>query len=183
MARTEEERRVYVADAVRDEEGWWIIEVPEVDGAMTQAPRLDQVEEMARDVVSLLLEVPADSFDLLVRPQLSEPLASQIGEARELRRQAEQSQLKAAAATAPLIEGLLEAGFRVREIGQLLGITYQRAAQLAARARGPETQKKTKTEMTTTARVQDRTSSRGRVSRSQARRGAPSRRVSRRTKT
>ncbi|MDQ6900484.1 MAG: type II toxin-antitoxin system HicB family antitoxin, partial [Candidatus Dormibacteraeota bacterium] len=62
------ERRAYLAEAVRDEDGWWIVEVPEVDGAMTQAPRLDQVEEMAREVVALLLELPADSFDVVVRP-------------------------------------------------------------------------------------------------------------------
>ena len=43
------ERKSYVVEAVRDQDGWWIIEVPEVDGAMTQAPRLDQVDEMARD--------------------------------------------------------------------------------------------------------------------------------------
>jgi predicted RNase H-like HicB family nuclease len=134
-----EERKPYVVEAVRDEDGWWIVEVPEVDGAMTQAPRLDQVEEMARDVVSLLLEVPADSFDLEIKPLLSEPLASQVTETRKLRAEAERSQLQAAAATGPLIEELLVGGFRVREIGQLLGITYQRAAQLAARAKGPIT--------------------------------------------
>jgi predicted RNase H-like HicB family nuclease len=159
------ERKSYVVEAVRDQDGWWIIEVPEVDGAMTQAPRLDQVDEMARDVVSLLLEVPADSFDLAVKPRLSEPLATHLAEARELRQEAERSQLKAAAATAPLIEELLAGGFRVREIGQLLGVTYQRAAQLAARAGTP---------------TQDRSASRRRAGRRQARSGAPSRRVSKR---
>jgi hypothetical protein len=52
-----------------------------------------------------------------------------------VRTEAERSQLRAAAATGPLIEELLASGFRVREIGQLLGVTYQRAAQLATRAK------------------------------------------------
>jgi hypothetical protein len=72
---------------------------------------------MARDVVSLLLEVPADSFGLVVRPLLSEPLATQIVETRKLREEAELSQLRTTAATGPLIEKLLASGFRVREIG------------------------------------------------------------------
>jgi predicted RNase H-like HicB family nuclease len=136
VSTEQEKRRSYVVEAVRDEDGWWIVEVPEVDGAMTQAPRLDQAEGMARDVVSLLLEVPPDTFDLVVRPLLSEPLATHLVETRKLRDEAERSQLRATAATGPLIEELLASGFRVREIGQLLGVTYQRAAQLAARARG-----------------------------------------------
>jgi predicted RNase H-like HicB family nuclease len=164
------ERKAYVAEAVRDEDGWWIVEVPAVEGAMTQAPRLDQVEEMARDVVALLLELPPDSFDVVVRPRLAEPLASQLAETCQLRRQAEESQVKAAAATGPLIERLLGSGFRVREIGELLGITYQRAAQLAARARGPQA----------TARVEDQTRSQQRVGRRQARGGAVTRRIRRR---
>src|SRR2546427_13179836 len=98
------ERNAYVVEAVRDEDGWWIVEIPQVEGAMTQAPRLDQVEEMARDVISLLLEVPADSFDLVVKPKLVEPLASQVAAARELRQEAERSQLRATAALGPLAE-------------------------------------------------------------------------------
>ncbi|MDQ6898067.1 MAG: transcriptional regulator [Candidatus Dormibacteraeota bacterium] len=162
-----EERKAYVVEAVRDEDEWWIVKVPEVDGAMTQARRLDQVEEMARDVVSLLLEVPPDSFDLVVKPLLSEPLASQVAETRELRELAERSQVKAAAATGPLVEELLAGGFRVREIGQLLGMTYQRAAQLAARTRGPAS-----------AATQPR--GRPRAGRRQGGTGAASRRVSKR---
>ena len=150
------ERNAYVVEAVRDEDGWWIVEIPQVEGAMTQAPRLDQVEEMARDVISLLLEVPADSFDLVVKPKLVEPLASQVAAARELRQEAERSQLRATAAIGPLVEELLARGFRVREIGQLLGVTYQRAAQLAARARGPAT---------AAARVQEKPGRRRRVGR------------------
>lgn len=147
-----------------------MVTIPEVDGAMTQAPRLDQVEEMARDVVSLLLEVPAASFDLDVKPLLGEPLASQLSEARKLRAEAERSQLRVAAATGPLVEELVAGGFRVREIGQLLGVTYQRAAQLAARAKGPSS----------AARVEEQAARRRRAGRRQRRAASTSRRVTKR---
>lgn len=37
--------------------GWWIITVPEVDGAFSQARSLDEVAEMAADAVGMLLEI------------------------------------------------------------------------------------------------------------------------------
>ena len=43
---------------------WWAIISPDVTGAATQARRLDQAEPMAREVISLLLEVPEDDIDI-----------------------------------------------------------------------------------------------------------------------
>jgi predicted RNase H-like HicB family nuclease len=45
-------------------ERWWIVSIPEVPGAYTQARQLREVEAMAREVVALMLEIPEDSFDL-----------------------------------------------------------------------------------------------------------------------
>lgn len=36
---------------------WWVITVPEVEGAVTQARRLDQVPHMAADAVAVLLDI------------------------------------------------------------------------------------------------------------------------------
>ena len=49
---------------------WWEITVPELDGRVTQARRLDQVDEMVRSLVSLILDVPGDSFEVAVQPVL-----------------------------------------------------------------------------------------------------------------
>lgn len=51
-------------------ERWWIVSVPEVPGAHTQARHLREVEAMAREVVALMLEVPEDSFDLDVEIEI-----------------------------------------------------------------------------------------------------------------
>lgn len=59
-------RATYTARAERSGK-WWAIEVPEIPGVFTQVKRLDQVEEMARDAIALMLEVPADSFDTEVQ--------------------------------------------------------------------------------------------------------------------
>jgi predicted RNase H-like HicB family nuclease len=44
--------------------------VPEIKGLHSQARRLDQVEDMARDAIALMLDVPAESFAVEVRPEL-----------------------------------------------------------------------------------------------------------------
>ncbi|MFK3835794.1 hypothetical protein [Microbacterium sp. NPDC087868] len=58
---------VYEAKARRDG-NLWFVEIPEV-GLFTQARTVDEIEVMARDVIAISLEVPADSFDLDVTTQ------------------------------------------------------------------------------------------------------------------
>ena len=43
---------------------WWAVEVPEVDGAFTQARRLDQIPDMVADAVHLLTDVPAEDVEV-----------------------------------------------------------------------------------------------------------------------
>ena len=68
------------ANAVRDG-GWWVVEVPEVDGAFTQARRLDQVPAMVADAVSLLEGIPAGQVEVDLEVDLGDPTA--LDEARQ----------------------------------------------------------------------------------------------------
>jgi hypothetical protein len=54
--------RTYRAEAVRDGE-FWCIRVPEL-ARTTQARSLDEVEPMARDLIAIMDDIPADSFGL-----------------------------------------------------------------------------------------------------------------------
>ena len=57
------ERRTFDARVERDGRFWLI----EVDGVgMTQALSVEEIEPMARDLVALFLDIPADSFDLTI---------------------------------------------------------------------------------------------------------------------
>jgi predicted RNase H-like HicB family nuclease len=58
-------------------DGWWEITVPELDGRMTQAKHLSQVDKMVRSLVSLIDEIPANSFDITIESVLS-GLASEV---------------------------------------------------------------------------------------------------------
>lgn len=56
------DRRTYAAVVTRDGD-WWMVRVPEIDG-LTQVADLDGVEQAARELVAVTLDVPADSFDV-----------------------------------------------------------------------------------------------------------------------
>jgi predicted RNase H-like HicB family nuclease len=109
---------------------WWFVRVPEVPGAVTQARRLDQVEAMAREVVSLLLEVAPDSFDLDVRAAIPDEVRAELARARDLQRQAERTQAEAATLVRDAARKLREQGLTVADVGAVLGVSFQRASQL-----------------------------------------------------
>jgi predicted RNase H-like HicB family nuclease len=118
----------YVAHAIRDG-GWWAIEVPELPGVFTQARRLDQAEAMVRDVVSLWLEVPEDSFDVDIIPELGD-LTAQVAQARAAKHKAEQAEREASTAMRQAAARLLDTGLTLRDAGAVLDVSYQRVQQL-----------------------------------------------------
>jgi predicted RNase H-like HicB family nuclease len=58
-------RTTYEVHAERDN-GWWVLTVPAVPGAFSQARRLDQAPEMITDAIALVLGVPETSFAVTV---------------------------------------------------------------------------------------------------------------------
>src|SRR5205085_8759172 len=69
---------------------WWTITVdPEPNRhVITQARRLGQVEETARDAIALLLGTPAESFDIVVEVRLPPSVRRLLDRAVDLRREA-----------------------------------------------------------------------------------------------
>ena len=113
---------------------WWLIDVPELD-LFTEAFRLDRVEHMARDLIALWLEVPEDSFRVVVKPELGPELDAAVSRARKARQRADRAQREAAEANTTAVTALLALGLSMREAGQILGLSHQRVAQIAAAAR------------------------------------------------
>ncbi|GGI86702.1 type II toxin-antitoxin system HicB family antitoxin [Pseudarthrobacter scleromae] len=121
---------------------WWAVEVPEIPGLFTQAKRLDHIEEMVKDAAALLTGKPEDSFAVEVtvdtsNPQLNDLIHDAKAKAREAARlQAEASEQSRQAASKLATEGLT-----VREIGEVLELSFQRAHQLLGAGRNnPDTE-------------------------------------------
>lgn len=121
--------------AERDEAGWWAVRVPELPGVLTQARRLDQVEELAREAIDLAISVghaPKRKYAVQVEacvPGLDDDLAV----VRAVRADAERAQAEAAERTRVIARQLADRGLTVRDIGAALGVSYQRAAQLVGK--------------------------------------------------
>jgi len=108
------------------------ITVPELPGVFTQARRLDRVESMARDVISLMLEVPSDSFDVDVVENLDPPTQEAIDDVIAAREAVATLKRSATTKTREIVLTLHRSGYPHRDIGRLMGISHQRVAQLLA---------------------------------------------------
>lgn len=124
-------RPSYTVTVERDH-GWWAIRVAELPGVFSQARRLDGVEAMARDAISLLREVPPDSFDIVVRERLLPEVEKIVTDALRARAEAAERQEVASAKSREAVRTLTRLGLPHRDIGRLLDLSHQRVGQLAS---------------------------------------------------
>lgn len=121
----------YTARATR-EDGWWTVTVDEVPGLFTQTKRLDQIKAAIRDALVLFpeIEVEPEAATVTIKPtgeygQLSHDVLAAREQAREYSFRA----TNLARATAIK---LYNDGLPYRDIGELLGVSFQRAQSLVA---------------------------------------------------
>jgi predicted RNase H-like HicB family nuclease len=125
-------RPLYTVTAARSGR-WWALEVLDLPGVHSQARRLDQAEAMVREVIGLMLEVPEDSFDVVIKPQMESlgELGEAIEEALHARQLAEEAQAASSAAMRHAVREVRTSGYTARDAGLLLGVSNQRISQLA----------------------------------------------------
>ena len=123
---------------VTREDGRWLADVPELQGAHTYARSLPSLDQAVREVVVLAADLPDEAMSGLVLdydyhtgdPEL-DATALQV---RNLRRQADDLAATAAARTSQVATQLVARGLSVRDVAALLGISPQRVSQLTAKA-------------------------------------------------
>jgi hypothetical protein len=126
------EVKTYRADVERDGR-FWHIRVPEV-GRSTQARHVRDIEPMARDLIAVMEDVPADSFLVDVDIALPDEVRKDLDLSADLRQQAATSQHAAAELTRHAARRLHDDGLTLRDIGKLLDVSHQRAHQLVEEA-------------------------------------------------
>lgn len=133
--------RTYRVTVTRDDR-WWMITVPELDGytgvdgainvgTVTQARRLSDVPTEARDLICTVTDTaPSEvALDITVRVDGIDV----TGRAAEVARDRELASRHAAAAAErarTLALELADKGVTVRDVGDVLGVSFQRAQQL-----------------------------------------------------
>lgn len=109
--------------------GWWAVEFDSPAGArVTQARRLDQVEEMVRDICDMDgVDVTSVEVDGILSAD-DRPL---VDDYKRLAADATAAVEAAAQASRAAVTALREEGLSVRDVASLMGISPQRVSQLA----------------------------------------------------
>ncbi|HEX9518238.1 MAG TPA: hypothetical protein VF940_18895 [Streptosporangiaceae bacterium] len=122
--------------AARRSQGWWALEITGDDllhPAYTQVRRLDQAEDMVRDLLALHFDIGKDEVGRIeVVPVLDADLAEEVTQTRRARDQAEKVRAEATLQTRRAAQHLKAQGLAQRDISTLLGLSHQAVSQLLA---------------------------------------------------
>ena len=110
------------------DENAWEVKVPQVE-RVTMAANLKEVNAMASDLIEIMTGEQHPELDVHI--ELPKDVQSRLDAVRELRMQAGELEERAAREQSHAVRELHEAGITYRDIGITLGISYQRAHQLA----------------------------------------------------
>ena len=123
-------RKTYTVTVER-EPGFWIIRVPEIDSVVTQARRLADVRENAREAIAVWSNVPLSNVDVTLNLVVPPVIEKAIEDARLLRTEASERLDRASAVVSEAARKLTkDLGLTFREAAEILGISFQRVAQL-----------------------------------------------------
>jgi len=139
----------YALSLARDERGWWVATIPEVPGCYSQGRTIEQARERVREALQAWFDLAGPYAGKLVDSvELAKPILRAIASAEEARERARSAEELASERTRDAIVAMVETGLSLRDAGELLGVTRQRAQQLAAsvtkakaavrKARGPK---------------------------------------------
>jgi predicted RNA binding protein YcfA (HicA-like mRNA interferase family) len=121
--------KTYHAQVTRDGR-WWMVHIPELD-ELTQARRLSEVPRMAQEVIALQTDVPVESVEVEIEVALDDLRVTELARrVLDHRRQAAAMERQAIEEARELALALAEREVPVRDIGEILGVSYQRAHQL-----------------------------------------------------
>jgi hypothetical protein len=121
-------RKTYAYNVSREGK-FWLIRVPELDG-MTQARFLGEIDLMVRDLISMWIEQPIESFDVKLGTMTLPGMVDDHVNA------AMTSWLEADLEAGRAAQELRDAEVGIRDIGRILGVSYVIARKLLANADG-----------------------------------------------
>lgn len=122
--------RSFTVTAERGTSGSWVLECAEL-GVVSQTRRLDRAKDEVVDALVFQSGLDSSDFEIEIVPIMPTEVESLRQRAEELRAKAEVATGAAAAAKSELARKMKDEGFTLREMGQVLGVSYQRAAELA----------------------------------------------------
>lgn len=120
----------------RDEEGWWVAEIPEVPGCHTQGRTIAQARERIREALAVALDRrdatrAAREAELVDDVRLPAGMVKKVAQSREARARVAEVEERAHRATREAAVALTaRLGLSCRDAAELLGLSHQRVQQL-----------------------------------------------------
>lgn len=121
----------YTVEATRNGT-WWSLQCVEVPGALSQAKSLAEAQRIMPEAIAFVAGVPESEVKVIVTPVVPAAVREHVNEASRLRGEAAKANSQSAIESRIAAQLLKETGMTVRDIGKTLGISYQRASQLAS---------------------------------------------------
>ncbi len=122
-------RPIVQVTAERTETGRWALVSAEA-GAVGQVTRLGQADREMRDMIARQLGLEPDGFDIEVVPTIQHQSEQLLQEFRTSSAELAQAQRTAARHSRALARQLRQDGLSLRDIGDLMGLSHQRVAQI-----------------------------------------------------
>lgn len=110
-----------------------MVHVPEI-GGLTQTRRLREAKTMARSLIALTLDVSPDSFDIEIKVEKvgTVEVAERTAKLRTASEIATRIEREVQSDTKNLARELASQVVPLRDIGDILGVSYQRVHQLVS---------------------------------------------------
>lgn len=123
----------YTVEATRNG-SWWSLQCREVPGALSQSRSLAEARKIMPEAIAFVADVPEPEVEVTVVPIVPSAAQEHLQEAARLREIVATANSQAASESRRAAEELRKLGMTVRDIGETLGVSYQRASQLLASA-------------------------------------------------
>jgi len=120
---------VYTSRAHREGE-WWIAQCEEVPGAISQVKRLNEAPEAQREAIAFVADVEPETVEVWIVAAVTPEVDREIEQLRGLRAEVKEREARASELSRTIARQLKAEGYTVREIGLMLGLSYQRVDQL-----------------------------------------------------
>ncbi len=133
-------RSTYTVRYERDESGWWIAEVKEVQGCRTQGRTIEETRRRMREALGLFVD-NAETATLVDDVKLPSPVRTAVGRYERARGRLVASQEDLGHSLVSTIALLSDAplSLSTRDAGAILGLSHQRIHQLMGESEGRST--------------------------------------------
>src|SRR5262245_56725059 len=121
-------RKTYKVTFERDEDGWWVATALDLRGCHTQGRSIGQARERLREAMALC-DVP-ETARLDETIHVGKRLDAELESLRTKREEADRLAAESAEETRRIAARLAKAGLSRRDVGELLGLSFQRVQQL-----------------------------------------------------